>query len=279
MIDVCSIPKKLCAQHVHGALGISCILMCTEAPGRQRPSLAGLSPTVPGTEKVLAHICWHGQRWWRWARPWLYSSMYFQEKRETGRQTLSKEGFGGQIEAASRGSLMACDKHSSWTSWGISWHRFQTIQTAGPAGDWSEDCGALSSFLFPLLSVGLILSPQPSVQNAWTVSASQPHIWALLSPFLEDAASPPFLSFSFFFWTGFFLIILFIISACMWCVSRVYTCHDEHVEIKGQFFCKSVLSSCLAEAGSFLLLLYYVLQATWPISFQVILLSLPSILL
>lgn len=42
--------------------------------------------------------------------------MYFQEKRETWKQTsqkLSKEGSQGQVEAVSQGSLIVCDKHLS----------------------------------------------------------------------------------------------------------------------------------------------------------------------
>lgn len=54
-IDLCFTLKKICAQHVLRALGISYILMSMEAPRRQRLPFAALSPTtlrtMPGKDR------------------------------------------------------------------------------------------------------------------------------------------------------------------------------------------------------------------------------------
>lgn len=48
LIDLCLVLKKICAQHVLCALGISCILMSMEAPRRQRLLFAAPCPPYLG---------------------------------------------------------------------------------------------------------------------------------------------------------------------------------------------------------------------------------------
>lgn len=49
LIDLCLVLKKICAQYVLYALGISYILMSVEAPRRQRLPFPALFPTIPRT--------------------------------------------------------------------------------------------------------------------------------------------------------------------------------------------------------------------------------------
>lgn len=60
LIDLCLVLKKICAQHVFYALGISCILMSMEAPRRERLPFAALSPTIlrtmPGTDSAWSFL-------------------------------------------------------------------------------------------------------------------------------------------------------------------------------------------------------------------------------
>lgn len=108
VINVCLVPKKLCAQRVLRVLGISCILMCTGVPGRQRPSLAILSPTVPRTTPGLSKCSLLSPGVDKDGEDEQDHDSIPQsnsrKRRETRRQTLqklSKEGFRGQMVAIS----------------------------------------------------------------------------------------------------------------------------------------------------------------------------------